>query len=82
MMKHTISIHTGKHDKAHKSHKTTLRFQASMKFRYYPLEVGWLRPVLENSNRVLEDLNIIGYPQSVITPASQSFLAARTIARV
>ena len=49
---------------------------------YYPLSVCWLRHVLENSNRVLEDPNIIDYPQSVITPASQPFLAAVTIARV
>ena len=42
----------------------------------------WLRPVLENSNRVLEDLNITDYPQPVITPASQSFLAAGTITGV
>ena len=48
----------------HNSFGTNLRFSsvyhlemnASMKFRYYPLEVGGLETCLIKSNRVLEDL--------------------------
>ena len=47
----------------------------------YPLSVSLVKTCPIKSNRVLEDLNITDYPQSVITPASLSFRAAGTIAR-
>ena len=68
--------------KAHKLHREPLDFRLERSLGTTLFQFSWFKPFLKNSNRVLEDLNITDYPQSVIILVSQPFLAAGTIARV
>ena len=69
MIESTSQVSTNiKHGKGTKVTQRALRFQVGKELRYYPLSVQLVQTCPRNSNRVLEDLNITDYPQSVIIP--------------